>query len=549
MGDGQIIWSDAANIFRCPISGCDSMPAKYPVGVISSNWNVYPVTADESGFYWWQTASFGAFSGSLKKCPLCGCSGTVINAVEKQRGGSDIASDGTNVFWLGASDTSGEVVYTCDAARCATTVQAVPDTNSGYDLHDLVKHGPYLYSFESHYPSDSLRRWPPASSSTVKIGGTLTGLPVGTSITLRQGSDDLTRTADGPFTFPTPMATGSLFSAYVTAHPMGRTCRITGASGWVGAADVTSVVVNCALDTSTVGGEVSGVLGETIVLQNNGADSITMSATGYFAFPAPLARGSAYNVTVSTQPAFDGPCTVSLGSGTTASGATVDVTNVTINCVRRQSGPRSGGLSTDGQYLYWVQGGTGAVPDSGISYTNGAAVRMPLAGGPVEVLASALDNIGVGSTAVDTNFLYFSARTAGTIYRVPLAGGAVRPLVVGETSPTSLAVSGTTLYWANASHIMSLDLMSDAGVPVPIAPSPVAGLFEFSPRRLIIGNGQLYWVKPTDNIDETVERAGLRGENRVTLTLQHEWLTGGIGLAGSKVFFTGATTQLMSISQ
>jgi hypothetical protein len=82
---------------------------------------------------------------------------------------------------------------------------------------------------------------------------------------------------------------------------------------------------------------------------------------------------------------------------------------------------------------------------------------------------------------------------------------------------------------------------------VSIAPSAVAGLLEFSPRRLTIANGQIYWVKATNTFADTVERAGLHGENRITLTAQHEGLTGAIQLVGGKVFFTGG--QLMSVLQ
>src|SRR5215471_15320020 len=46
---------------------------------------------------------------------------------------------------------------------------------------------------------------------------------------------------------------------------------------------------------------VSGLSG-TFVLQNNGADNLTVSANGSFPFAAKVANGSAYSVTVSSQP-------------------------------------------------------------------------------------------------------------------------------------------------------------------------------------------------------------------------------------------------------
>jgi 6-phosphogluconolactonase (cycloisomerase 2 family) len=77
-----------------------------------------------------------------------------------------------------------------------------------------------------------------------------------------------------------------------------------------------------------VGGSVSGLLnGETVQLLNNNGDALPVSANGSFTFPTALAAGSAYNVTVGTQPA-GASCSVSSGSGT-ISGA---VSNVAVTC-------------------------------------------------------------------------------------------------------------------------------------------------------------------------------------------------------------------------
>ena len=54
--------------------------------------------------------------------------------------------------------------------------------------------------------------------------------------------------------------------------------------------------------THQVGGTVSGLSG-TVVLQDNGGDDLSVSASGAFTFATALAAGSAYNVTVKTNPA------------------------------------------------------------------------------------------------------------------------------------------------------------------------------------------------------------------------------------------------------
>ena len=75
---------------------------------------------------------------------------------------------------------------------------------------------------------------------------------------------------------------------------------------------MTSVAVSCANAASyTVGGTVSGLSG-TVVLQDNSADDLSLSANGTFTFATTLVSGANYSVTVKTNPAGQS-CTVSAG--------------------------------------------------------------------------------------------------------------------------------------------------------------------------------------------------------------------------------------------
>ncbi|MCA1779888.1 MAG: hypothetical protein LC637_11035 [Xanthomonadaceae bacterium] len=81
----------------------------------------------------------------------------------------------------------------------------------------------------------------------------------------------------------------------------------------------------------TIGGNVSGLAGNGLVLRNNGSDNLAISGNGSFTFTTPVPDGDMYDVTVASQPT--GPvqnCSVSNGSGT-VSGA--NVTNVQVTCV------------------------------------------------------------------------------------------------------------------------------------------------------------------------------------------------------------------------
>jgi hypothetical protein len=84
----------------------------------------------------------------------------------------------------------------------------------------------------------------------------------------------------------------------------------------------------------TIGGNVSGLEGSGLVLQNNGDDDEPISADGGFTFDTPLTPSSTYNVTVKTQPSNPAQtCTVANGSGTVP---TTDVTNVAVTCTDQQ---------------------------------------------------------------------------------------------------------------------------------------------------------------------------------------------------------------------
>src|SRR5208337_4119493 len=142
------------------------------------------------------------------------------------------------------------------------------------------------------------------------------------------GGDNLSVTANGSFTFATALPTGAPYGVTVLTNPAGQTCIVANGSGTVASANVTSVSVSCSNAASyTVGGTVSGLSGK-VVLQDNGGDNLSVSANGTFTFATSLVSGSAYSVTVKTNPAGQA-CTVSNGSGTVGS---ANVTSVSVSC-------------------------------------------------------------------------------------------------------------------------------------------------------------------------------------------------------------------------
>src|SRR6266705_1488263 len=166
----------------------------------------------------------------------------------------------------------------------------------------------------------------PAPASSFAIGGTTSGLS-GTVVLQNNGGDNLTISVNGGFTFAAALTNSSPYAVTVLAQPAGQICTVANGIGTVAGANITNVAVTCAANTFTVGGMVSGLSG-TVVLRNNGGNDLTVSANGSFTFPAPVAQGSPYAVTVLTQPAGQ-TCTVANGSGTLAG---ANITNVTVTC-------------------------------------------------------------------------------------------------------------------------------------------------------------------------------------------------------------------------
>jgi N-acetylneuraminic acid mutarotase len=90
---------------------------------------------------------------------------------------------------------------------------------------------------------------PPPPPATYSIGGTLTGLASGNSITLSDnGGDNLTVTGNGPFTFATHLQSGTAYSLTLAATtPTVQPCTSTFGSGTVNGANVTNLNVFCGL--------------------------------------------------------------------------------------------------------------------------------------------------------------------------------------------------------------------------------------------------------------------------------------------------------------
>ncbi|MBP0500827.1 hypothetical protein J8J32_22390, partial [Mycobacterium tuberculosis] len=76
---------------------------------------------------------------------------------------------------------------------------------------------------------------PAPAPATYSVGGTVSGLTSGKSVTLLDnGGDAVVVNANGSFNFPTKLAQGKPYAATVGTRPSGENCTVTNGSGTVG---------------------------------------------------------------------------------------------------------------------------------------------------------------------------------------------------------------------------------------------------------------------------------------------------------------------------
>lgn len=172
------------------------------------------------------------------------------------------------------------------------------------------------------------------TSSTFTVGGTVSGLMAGDTLTLQNnGGDDLLVNADGSFTFPTALNNNGSYAVTIAVQPTtpDHVCSVNNGAGVIIAGNVNDILVTCTTGFFSVGGTVTGLAANSsLVVQINGGSDLLLEMNGPFTFPAALPNNSTYVVSVSSQPlAPRQSCVVNNGSGLLAG---ANVTNITILC-------------------------------------------------------------------------------------------------------------------------------------------------------------------------------------------------------------------------
>ena len=204
---------------------------------------------------------------------------------------------------------------------------------------------------------------------TYPVGGIVTGL-FAQGLVLANGADTLgVPFRAGVFAMPTQLPAGAHYAIGVQSQPTGLTCAVSNGSGTMGNAAVTNVVVACGPSAFTVGGSISGLTADGLVLAE-GSDTLTVLANAMtFTMPAGLPAGATYDVTVQAHPVAVS-CAAANASGVVGS---ADVTTIAITCAPGSEAvvyPFSG--ATDGMTPYGslLLGSDGYL--YGLSYVGGA---------------------------------------------------------------------------------------------------------------------------------------------------------------------------------
>jgi len=245
----------------------------------------------------------------------------------------------------------------------------------------------------------------------------------------------------------------------------------------------------------SIGGTVTGLTGSgltnSVVLQNNGRDNLTVSSNGGFTFatkvPSCSASGAAsgvgvancglYNVTVLTQP-LGQTCTVTGGSGT----ATGNVTSVAVICTNIITSPR---------YAYVANAGDGTVSQYTIA-ANGSLTAMTtatVAAGttPHSVTVDPSGKYAYVANSGSNNISQYTISTDGTLTAM------IPATVATGTNPYSVTVdpSGHYVYVANeGSNTISQYTIGTGGALIPMTPATVAS--GASPYSVTVDSSGLY---------------------------------------------------------
>lgn len=160
------------------------------------------------------------------------------------------------------------------------------------------------------------------------LGGSVQGLSK-PGLVLQNG-DQTTEVAAGAssFYFPSLIAPDASFDVKIKTDATASKCEVVNGSGKANYYNTQQVVVRCTTDSYQLGGTVSGLTADGLVLANGASTAGVVKGSSSFLFTTPVFDGANYGVTILAQPAGL-VCSVANGTGTMPSG---NVLTVAVSC-------------------------------------------------------------------------------------------------------------------------------------------------------------------------------------------------------------------------
>jgi hypothetical protein len=175
------------------------------------------------------------------------------------------------------------------------------------------------------------------------VSGTIAGLSYPGLVLSTNGMNLPVNPPATTFSFPNSLSYGDVYNVVASAQPLHQTCTVgsfldangqllQAGSDTAGRLTSINVGVSCALNSYTIGGSISGLTSDGLVLTNGSSGGTVAPLTGVtsFTFSTGVAYGVSYGVSVLTQPANDVCSVTQNGTGIMGDAA---VTNIVVSCV------------------------------------------------------------------------------------------------------------------------------------------------------------------------------------------------------------------------
>lgn len=151
-----------------------------------------------------------------------------------------------------------------------------------------------------------------SDGGSLPVSGTINGMN-GTNrsaLILSNGGKQLILTTPvSSFAFTDLLAPDTEFEVKVDQSPSGQKCTASNNKNKINYYTYSTTVINCTTDPYPLGGTITGLTGNGLVLANGSNTAAPLAGASTFTFAATVPNGALYGITVLTQPAGQ-TCTV-----------------------------------------------------------------------------------------------------------------------------------------------------------------------------------------------------------------------------------------------